>query len=57
MSLPKGLQYKVTNERYTFSLFNNNQKAQNLSANPVFLKKTKHIDVQYHFTRECPLNK
>lgn len=31
--------------------------AKCLSANPVFHARTKHIEVDYHFVRECVLNK
>lgn len=32
---------------------NDNQSAQKLAANPIFHKRSKHIDVRYHFVREC----
>lgn len=52
----RALQLEITNKMYTLSLFNDNQSAQRLSTNPVFHKKSKHIDVKYHFTRECISN-
>ncbi|KAJ8719262.1 hypothetical protein PYW07_016818 [Mythimna separata] len=53
----KALQFEITNNMYTLTLFNDNQSAQRLSTNPVFHKKTKHIDVKHHFTRECVSNR
>lgn len=52
----RSLQFEITNEMYTLNLFNDNQSAQKLSTNPVFHKRSKHIDVKYHFTRECVSN-
>lgn len=48
----KALQYEITNKMYTISLYNDNQGAQKLCANPVFHKRTKHIDIKYHFCRD-----
>lgn len=42
---------------YTIDIFNDNQSAQKLTVNPVFHKRTKHIDIRYHFSRECVTNK
>lgn len=39
------------------ALFNDNQSAQKLSINPVFHKRSKHIDVRHHFIREAISNK
>ncbi|CAH2109146.1 unnamed protein product [Euphydryas editha] len=52
----RALQFEITNKMYTLTLYNDNQSAQKLSTNPVFHKKSKHIDVKYHFTRECVSN-
>ena len=38
-------------------LFNDNQGAIALVKNPVKHPKSKHIDIRYHFVRECYLNK
>ena len=34
-----------------------NQGAIGLAKNPISHKKTKHVDIKYHFVRECVLNK
>lgn len=34
-------------------IFNDNQSAQKLSVNPVFHKRSKHIDVRHHFIRDA----
>lgn len=51
------LQYEITNKMYTVSLFNDNQGAQKLCANPVFHKRSKHIDIKYHFCRDLVKDK
>lgn len=38
------------------NIFNDSQSAPKLALNPVFHKKSKHIDVRYHFIRECVLS-
>lgn len=38
-------------------LFNDNQGAQKLATNPVFHKRSKHIDVRHHFVRDVVANK
>lgn len=38
------------------TIFNDNQSAHKLATNPVFHKRSKHIDVKYHFVRECVSN-
>lgn len=42
---------------YTITLYNDNQGAQKLTENPMFHKRTKHIDVRHHFVREAVANK
>lgn len=37
----------------TVVLFNDSQSAQKLSVNPMFHKRSKHIDVRFHFIREA----
>ena len=34
-----------------------NQGAIGLAKNPISHNKTKHVDIKYHFVRECVLNK
>lgn len=53
----RSLQYEIANNMYTFKLFNDNQSAQKLTENPIFHKRSKHIDIRYHFCRECVSNK
>ncbi|CAG4960563.1 unnamed protein product [Colias eurytheme] len=38
---------------YVITLYNDNQGAQKLTENPLFHKRTKHIDVRHHFVREA----
>lgn len=42
---------------YTITLYNDNQGAQKLTENPMFHKRTKHIDMRHHFVREAVANK
>lgn len=53
----RSLQYEITHKLYTFSLFNDNQGAQKLCANPILHKRTKHIDIKYHFCRDLVKDK
>ena len=39
------------------TIFEDNQGALALAKNPVHHERSKHIDIKYHFTRECVLNK
>lgn len=41
------------NERTPISLYSDSQSSLSLAANPLFHKRTKHIDVRHHFVREC----
>lgn len=52
----KNLLYEITNENHPITIYNDNQSAIKLSVNPVFHKRSKHIDVRYHFCRECISN-
>jgi len=36
-----------------FRLFIDNMSAEELSKNPVFHERSKHIDTRYHYIREC----
>lgn len=38
------------------SLYSDSQSSLKLASNPLFHKRTKHIDVRHHFTRECVMN-
>lgn len=49
----KNLQFEITKKLYSIDLYNDNQSAQKLAFNPVFHKRTKHIDIRYHFCRDC----
>lgn len=42
----------LPNQTINAKLYMDNQSAIKLIKNPVFHKRTKHIDVQYHFVRE-----
>jgi hypothetical protein len=44
-------------ERTPVTIFNDNQGAQHLVKNPVHHKRTKHIDIRYHFIKEAFENK
>lgn len=39
------------------TLYNDNQSAQKLAMNPICHKRSKHIDIRYHFIREAVSNK
>ncbi|CAH2083339.1 unnamed protein product [Euphydryas editha] len=53
----KNLQNEITKRLYTIVLYNDNQGAKKLSANPMFHNRTKHIDIRYHYCREVICNK
>lgn len=38
-------------------LYNDNLSAQKLALNPIYHKRSKHIDIRHHFIREAILNK
>ena len=42
---------------YTIEIFCDNESATKLSSNPIFHRRTKNIEVHYHFVREKVLNK
>lgn len=52
----RNLLFELTEIKYCVTLYNDNQGAQKLSANPVYHKRTKHIDVRYHFIRNAVSN-
>jgi hypothetical protein len=39
------------------NLYTDSDSAIDLGKNPVYHARTKHIDIQYHFVRECVQNK
>jgi hypothetical protein len=43
----------LTTETYTLNLFYDNQSSIHIAKNPVMHQRTKHIDIKYHFIREC----
>lgn len=48
---------EIVNESYSIELYNDNQGALKLSSNNSYNKRTKHIDIKYHFCKECVVNK
>lgn len=52
----RNLLLELTNVTYPVPIFNDNQSAHKLSANPIYHKRSKHIDVRYHFCREKVAN-
>lgn len=47
----------VYDKNKPLNLFSDSQSSLKLAANPLFHKRTKHIDVRHHYTRECVANK
>ncbi|CAF4953488.1 unnamed protein product [Pieris macdunnoughi] len=52
----RNLLFELAGVTYPIPIFNDNQSAHKLSANPVHHKRSKHIDVRYHFCREKVAN-
>ncbi|CAK1595011.1 unnamed protein product [Parnassius mnemosyne] len=52
----KNLSSDIIGCNYTVIIYNDNQGAQKLTENPLFHKRTKHIDIRYHFIREAVSN-
>jgi hypothetical protein len=52
----KNLLSEIASCDYPVVLFNDNQGAQKMTENPLFHKRTKHIDVRHHFVREALAN-
>lgn len=53
----RNLQFEITNMLYSVLIYNDNQSAQKLVANPVFHNRSKHVDIRYHFCRDAVANK
>ncbi|XP_026475639.1 uncharacterized protein LOC113380719 [Ctenocephalides felis] len=49
----KNLLMELTDVNESVRIYNDNKSAQKLSYNPVFHKRSKHIDVRHHFIREA----
>lgn len=43
---------EIFSENQSIDLFNDNQSAQKIATNPIFHRRTKHVDVRYHHLRE-----
>lgn len=52
----KNLLSEIVGCNYTINLYNDNQGAQKLTENPLFHRRTKHIDIRHHFVREAVAN-
>lgn len=52
----RNLQYEITSELYCITIFNDNQSAQKLANNNCLHKRSKHIDIRFHFFREHLIN-
>lgn len=53
----RGLMMELTGITSCITLHNDNQSALKLTVNPIHHKRTKHIDIRYHFIRETVDNK
>lgn len=53
----KNLLFEILGNSETITLYNDCQSAQKLILNPVYHRRSKHIDVRYHFVREAVANK
>lgn len=52
----RSLQNEITGHIQCIVILNDNQSAHKLLQNPVFHNRTKHIDIRFHFGRECIKN-
>lgn len=52
----KNLLCEIVGNSEPIVLFNDSQSAQKLVSNPVFHRRSKHIDIRYHFVREAVTN-
>lgn len=53
----KNLLFEILGYSETIILYNDCQSAQKLILNPVYHRRSKHIDIRYHFVREAVANK
>lgn len=53
----KRLLFEILGNSETITLYNDCQSAQKLILNPVYHRRSKHIDIRYHFLREAVANK
>lgn len=44
---------ELTGQSNTVTLYSDNQSAAKLATNPVFHKRSKHVDIRYHYIREA----
>lgn len=52
----KGQIKLLVNNYDNMILFNDNQSAQKIASNPIYHRRTKHIDVRYHYIRDVVTN-
>lgn len=52
----KNLLFEIVGKTEPIVLFNDCQSAQKLALNPIFHRRSKHIDIRYHFVREAVTN-
>lgn len=53
----RSLLYELTGNLCTLNLYNDSQSAQKLVANNVCHRKSKHIDIRYHFIKDVIIDK
>lgn len=49
----KNLLNELIGENHCITLYNDNISAQKLANNPLFHRRSKHIDIRHHFIREA----
>lgn len=49
----KNLLYEITGVDRCITMYNDNMSAQKLAVNPLYHKRSKHIDIRHHFIREA----
>lgn len=48
----RSLYHEITNKMSLITIYNDNQSALKLLANPVFHNRSKHVDIRYHLSRD-----